>query len=47
MEGRMVSWVMELSRCDMKYILRENIKFQVVVDFVVGFSPLADVDMPI
>lgn len=43
---RIVSWVVELSKYDIQYVLRGSIKYQTLADFVVEFSSHADKEMP-
>jgi len=38
LEGRMVSWSVELSEYDLQYVPRSSIKSQVLADFVVEFT---------
>ena len=37
--GRLIQWAIELSEFDVRYQLRNTIKAQVLVDFIVKFSP--------
>ena len=37
--GRLIQWAIELSEFDVRYQLRNMIKAQVLVDFIVKFSP--------
>ena len=37
--GRLIQWVVELSKFDVQYKLRELIKAQVLVDFTTEFTP--------
>lgn len=46
LEGRMVSWSVELLEYDMQYVLRGNIKSQALAKFIVKLSSPIEEDPP-
>lgn len=46
LEGRMVSWFIEISKYEIQFLPRGNINSQVLADLVVEFNYLVEVEVP-